>query len=225
MSFADEINLLLHDRRMTQTQLAQELGVSRQAVQFWATGRSEPRGSNLARYRQYIGLKPDEPTQARLETVYRRVKDEDETLEDDWIRVPLLDVYGSCGGGGALDNANKIVGAIDFYTPFLRTLPGVIATGDNFELIHSTGDSMEPTIRRHAVCLIDRRQNIINDDAIYCIQTENQLFLKRVVRNFDGSITLISDNPQYPPTQVPRELLENAKVIGRVVYIFNGQVA
>ena len=225
MSFADEINLLLNKKKMTQAQLAEELGVSRQAVQFWATGRTEPRGSNLARYREYVGLKPDEPTQARLEKLYRRVDNEDCAVDDDWTRVPLLDVYGSCGGGSNLDDANKIVEAIDFYTPFLRSLPGVSGVSDRFELIHSTGDSMEPTIRRHAICLVDRRQNTINDDGVYCIQTENQIFIKRILRNFDGSITMISDNPQYPPAQVPRALLDNATVIGRVVYIFNGQLA
>ncbi len=219
MTFADEINRLMARLGLTQSQLAQELGVSRQAVQFWSSGRSEPKGSNLAKYKEY--LTAHEGADGNHETVYRR-PERGEDVEENWTRVPLLDVYGSCGGGGPSSRSDKIVEAIDFYTPFLRNLPGVIATEGAFELIHSSGDSMEPTIMRHAVCLVDRRQNVITSDSVYCIQAENQIFIKRVLRNFDGSITLLSDNQKYPPQNVKKELLENARVIGRVVFVFNG---
>lgn len=83
---------------------------------------------------------------------------------------------------------------------------------------------MLPTIQRKAVCLIDTKQNRITTDAIYCIQADNNLFIKRVLRNFDGSITLISDNKKYPPQVVQRELLASAKVLGRVVLVLNADI-
>lgn len=241
MSFANDLNVLLARKNMTQAELADALGVSRQAVQVWASGRSQPRGYNLVKLREALGLSPDgeglqeggNSTEALGPAVIEEQKDQFQTVKkyrsadteepaEDWTRVPVLDVYGSCGGGSEPSD-ELIVGAIDFYTPFLRTLPGVLATADNLEIIHSTGDSMSPTIERHALCLVDRRQSRISDDAIYVIQAENQIFIKRVLRNFDGSITLISDNPSYPPQKVPKELAQSACVIGRIVYVFNGK--
>ena len=218
MSFADEINALMAKRGITQAHVAKELGVSRQAVQFWATGRSEPKGANLAKYRAYAA---DDGCSIQPNTYRIAAHDE---VSDSWLRVNVLDVYASCGGGSPDNSADTIVGAIDFYKPFLRQLPGVTSLADNFEIIHSTGDSMEPTILRKAICLIDKRQNTITTDAIYCIQAENNLFIKRVLRNFDGSITLISDNDRYPPQTVPKEMLENARVIGRVVLVLNADI-
>lgn len=220
MTFADELNSLMARRGITQAQVAKDLGVSRQAVQFWAAGRSEPKGANLFKFREYaLQDLPD----AEVQT-FRVTDDRREPVEDNWLRVNVLDVYASCGGGTYGDDGDQIVGAIDFYKPFLRELPGVSALHNDFDIIHSSGDSMAPTIQRRAICLIDKKQNQISDDAIYCLRTENNLFIKRVLRNFDGSITLISDNNRYPPQRVNKELLDNACVIGRVVLVLNADV-
>lgn len=41
----------------------------------------------------------------------------------------------------------------------------------------------------------------------------------------DGSVALISDNPRYAPYHLPTEALASTRIIGRVVYIFNGHNA
>lgn len=220
MTFADELNGLMARRGITQSQVAKDLGVSRQAVQFWAAGRSEPKGTNLYKFRAYALQDYD----SKDPPTYRVADDRCDPVDDNWLRVNVLDVYASCGGGTYGDAGDQIVGAIDFYKPFLRELPGVSALHNDFDIIHSSGDSMAPTIQRKAICLIDKKQNQILDDAIYCLRTENNLFIKRVLRNFDGSITLISDNDRYPPQRVSKELLDNACVIGRVVLVLNADI-
>ena len=219
MTFADEINALMASTGKTQAQIAKDLNVSRQAVQFWAAGRSEPKGANLYKFRQYAAQ-----NSITQKSTSFRLPCEGELVEGNWERVTLLDVDTSCGEAYFDESTNVIVSAIDFYKPFLHDLPGVASTHGNFKILHSTGDSMLPTIQRKAVCLIDTKQNRITTDAIYCIQADNNLFVKRVLRNFDGSITLISDNNKYPPQVVQRELLESAKVLGRVVFVLNADI-
>jgi phage repressor protein C with HTH and peptisase S24 domain len=43
------------------------------------------------------------------------------------------------------------------------------------------------------------------------------------MRNIDGTLTLISDNPLYPPKNIDRADLPQTAIIGRVVYAFNGR--
>lgn len=219
MSFADTINLVLAKRGLTQAEMARELDVSRQAVQFWATGRTEPKGANLAKFKTLYEkeLSSIEPV------VYRQSGEDFGEDSDDWVRVPVVDSYASCGGG-ADPGTDLFVSTIDFLKVFLMGLKGVTNT-NRMHLIPSVGDSMEPTISRNALCLIDGNQTAIRADGIYCLQAENSIYIKRVMRNLDGSITLISDNDSYPPQHIPREVLNNAQVIGKVVYILNGKNA
>lgn len=58
MTLADRLNWLLAQRHMTHAELAQAIGVSRQAVQKWASGQSEPKGTNLAKICRFLVLQP-----------------------------------------------------------------------------------------------------------------------------------------------------------------------
>jgi transcriptional regulator with XRE-family HTH domain len=51
---------LRRERRLTQTQLAQRVGVSRQAVQNWEAGRAWPRARCLRALCDVLGVRPDE---------------------------------------------------------------------------------------------------------------------------------------------------------------------
>lgn len=219
MSFANTINRLLAKKGLTQADLARELGVSRQAVQFWASGRSEPKGANLIKFTDMFGGELPEIEQ----TFYRNSDGDSAETSDDWVKIPVVDSYASCGGGSD-PGSELFVSTIEFLKTFLMGLSGVTGTS-KMHLIPSIGDSMEPTISRNALCLIDGNQTTIRDDGIYCIQAENSIFIKRIMRNLDGSITLISDNDSYPVQHISKEVLSSAKVMGKVVYILNGKLA
>ncbi len=201
----------------THEQVAEALGVTRQAVSQWSSGRIQPSVSRLRALAElletsadYLAGNVDSPPASGHE------------LEEksDLIRVPILDASGSCGEGAEPTNAD-IVGAIDFQPSFIRSLPGVLGAS-NLHIVHADGDSMEPTIMDRSFCLVDGRQNEPRRDGIYCLQAENQIFIKRIQRNLDGTLTLISDNPKYLPKAIDKSDLESMKVIGRVVYVFSG---
>lgn len=230
MGTRNRIGEIIKEKGLTHLQVAESIGVSRQAVQKWATG-TPPTLENLQKLAQALSVSVSDLLNAEedrddedsaYEKGFVRAL-EREPVRDGWTRVPMLDVSGSCGYGCNCDDYVEIVGAADFSNSFLRSLPGVAGLGEHFEIINAHGDSMEPTIEKRSFCLLDRNQNRITMDAIFCIQTQNDIFIKRVMRNFDGSLTLISDNPKYPPQTVPREALDSARVLGRVIFVFNGK--
>lgn len=217
------IQQLLKAKGLTHQEVAAQLGVSRQAVQKWAAG-TPPAHQNLVRLADVLGVKPTfimDESPISDEEVFA-ISKSGVTVREGWTRVPMIDISASCGHGSAGNDFPEIIGSADFADAFLRSLPGVTSI-NRFEIINSNGDSMEPTIERRSFCLIDRTQTRITMDAIFCIQTQSDLFIKRVMRNFDGTITLLSDNPKYPPQTIPREMMESATVIGRVVFVFNGK--
>lgn len=203
---------------MTQGQVAAAIGVSRQAVQQWASGVVQPSIDNLKRLAEVLQVRLDDL--AGPEKPDYQFADVNEPEREDYIRVPVLDAEASCGGGTGA-GSTAIVEAVDFLPAFIHSLPGVVG-GRNLHIVHAFGDSMEPTIANRSFCLVDESQGRITSDGVFCLQADNQIFIKRIQRNIDGTFTLISDNSCYPPQRVDKATMQTVNVIGRVVYAFNG---
>lgn len=218
---SNQLQKILNAKGLTHGDVADALGVSRQAVSLWAT-KGTPTAKNLGRLSSFLGVRVgqitgDEPFDYVVE------EREDVAPESGWTRVPVLDAYGSCGAGVPASNA-VIVGMMTFNDDFLRSLPGVFGIQrDQFELISACGDSMEPTIYSQSLALVDKRQTEIYGDGIYVFVNGEDVLIKRVQVNLNRSITLISDNPRYRPQTIARDELGGAHVFGRVVYVLNGQ--
>ena len=58
-TFKDRLGALLAARSMTYGKLAQDINVSRQSVQTWGSGRSEPTQPNLYKLADYFGVSAD----------------------------------------------------------------------------------------------------------------------------------------------------------------------
>lgn len=214
------IGKAIKEKGYTHEQIAEELGVTRQAVSQWSSGRVQPSLQRLRKLAEFLGttvgyLTGDEEASA---TPFR-MADTSEKV-DGLVRVPILDASASCGPGADPTGAD-IVGAVDFQPTFIRSLPGVVGPS-NLHIVHADGDSMEPTIHDRSFCIVDGKQNELRRDGIYCLQAENQIFIKRIQRNLDGTLTLLSDNERYQPKVIDRATLDSMKVIGRVVYVFSG---
>jgi phage repressor protein C with HTH and peptisase S24 domain len=101
---------------------------------------------------------------------------------------------------------------------FPRALLRRLATeAEALEFLRARGDSMRPTIEDGAIVLIDRSQRDIIGDAIYLVSLDDGPLIRRVRRNVDGAITLISDNRAcYEPERLERADAERLRVHGRV---------
>lgn len=208
-------------RGLTQEQVAKELNVSRQAVQQWTSGKS-PTLKNLKALAKLLNTNVSALSAEEGEDDGRDFKLADlNQPAGDYIRIPVFDADASCGSG-AEPGSEAIVEAVDFRPSFIHSLPGVVGTS-GLHIVHANGDSMEPTIENRSFCIVDSSQSVIRGEGIFCLMAENQIFIKRVQRNIDGSITLISDNPAYSPQRVDKATLQNVKIIGKIVYVFNGK--
>lgn len=85
-------------------------------------------------------------------------------------------------------------------------------------VVWAKGDSMEPIISNNNTLLINMQRTELTDGNIFVIRSENQLWVKRVQVKPDAWL-LLSDNPLYPPIEVPKTEQHNFQVVGQVVHI------
>lgn len=135
------------------------------------------------------------------------------------VRLEMLDATACCGEG--VDNyAEPVIGswampAIDFHA-LSNTAP------QNVKIIKAIGDSMTPTIADGDYVFVDISNPFVSSDGLYVLRLPNGLSIKRIQNGIKGDITIRSDNPQYDPITA---LAGEVKVLGRVIYIFNGKKA
>lgn len=94
---------------------------------------------------------------------------------------------------------------------------------ENLAIVTGIGDSMQPTFEDGDPLLVDRGVHDIRLDAIYVLALRDELFIKRVQRNLDGSFVIISDNPKYSPQPVNERDRDTFQVLGRVVMAWNSR--
>ncbi|MNN26439.1 putative HTH-type transcriptional regulator [compost metagenome] len=66
--------------------------------------------------------------------------------------------------------------------------------------------------------MIDLSRNDLAGEAIYVILLDDHLYAKRLQRQFDGSVHIISNNPVYHDLVVPKAQLDALAIVGRVVW-------
>lgn len=216
------LSKLMVERNLTQQDVAEKLGVSRQAVQRWQSGLPI-KLVNLKKLASLLGVSVAFLAGETGENPPAGVFAKDAEKLDGYTRVPIYSVTVGCNPDFCLQEPEFIAGFIQIADWFLRSLPGVTSL-NNLSIVPSSGDSMEPTIMSRAMIVVDGNQRRINQDAIFCLRTVDQLIIKRIQRNIDGTLTLISDNRRYQPMTVRPEDMERTEILGRVIYCFNGNI-
>lgn len=87
----------------------------------------------------------------------------------------------------------------------------------DLHVVLARGDSMEPTISDGESLLVNTAENDPKDGHIYVIRSSEMLWVKRIQRQIDNSLLLISDNKQYPPMKLDFQTTPDVQVIGKVV--------
>jgi phage repressor protein C with HTH and peptisase S24 domain len=91
---------------------------------------------------------------------------------------------------------------------------------DQCAMLTSRGDSMGETIPDGSLMLVDKRkgQPVISG-CIYVIVLDGDVLVKRVSRNVDKTLDLISDNPIYPIQKVSQTQFDGLFIAGRVFWV------
>lgn len=134
--------------------------------------------------------------------------------DDHYAMVPLYDARCSAGHG-AWNEGCTVLTHLAFTRYSLRK-KGLESA--QLSAIRVDGDSMEGLLKDGDTVLLDHRRNALEGEAVYVIRLDDHLYAKRLQRQFDGSVHIISQNKAYQVMVVPRERLGELEIIGRVVW-------
>lgn len=141
------------------------------------------------------------------------------------IDISYIDLAGSCGGGYANGDHPEQKGMLGFTVEFLREndLP---ISGNGLLLMHACGESMGYTIPHGTMLLVNTKENTYDSfisGKIYIFNAEGEMICKRAFKNLDGTVTLVSDNPdksRYPDQIINKTTFSNFNLFARVRYTF-----
>lgn len=202
-----------------QKTMAEQLGISFRSWQDYELGKSVPGGKVFEALVKLgfnanwvlIGageMKPDGSKDPR------HVTNATEPNEG-FVQIPRYEVSASAGGGAVI-HSEQIVDHLTFKADWVRNALGIPVS--DLALINVKGDSMEPTLSNGDVILIDMGKDGFDDNAVYVLRLNGTLLVKRVKRNFDGSVLVSSDNAMYPPDTIKDDMVDTLNVVGRVVW-------
>lgn len=144
--------------------------------------------------------------------------------EDSGTPTDLADAYGielvrkvdityAMGDGSVIEDYPE-TDFLPFNLGFLQQFTR--GTTDKLFIATGHGDSMEPTLRRDDLVMIDTSQNVIGlQDQIWALSYAGAGLIKRVRRHPGGRFDLLSDNPNVPPIHAADE---DVFVVGKVVW-------
>ena len=206
--------------KLTQKEIAEQLGISFQAYSAWERGIKEPSKEKVAQLEKILKVAKGYFTQIEIVRLYnslskqgkdkvvlyaRNLAQEEQTQKVTTMPNRLyeyrVDERMSAGiGASVYDDQN-------FDTVYF-----------NEELAHDfaswvSGDSMEPKYQNGSVALI-RETGFDYDGAVYAVVCNNQTYIKRVYREEDG-LRLVSINPKYKDIFISYE--EDPRIVGIIV--------
>lgn len=190
---------LRKENKVTQSALAEELGVTQQAVGKWETGRSSPDPDTLLRLAEYFGVSTDSllgREGARLGQVMPYVPASE-------TQIPVV---GSVRAG---------YGALAFEDSF-GTESANVRDPENYFYLLVKGSSMEPRIQDGDLALVHRQPVLDDGDLGVVVYGEGEGTLKKFFRK-GNAIVLQPFNSDYDTLILSGEELDHLYIAGKVV--------
>ena len=205
--------------KMTQKDIADQLGISYQAYSAWERGVKEPSKEKIKRLEQILRVPKGYFTEIEVVRLYNVLSDKGKnqvleytrklvqeesrkivTVSENLYEYHVYEKMSAGIGASVYDNRN-------FDTVYF-----------NEELAHDfaswvSGDSMEPKYHNGSVALI-RETGFDYDGAVYAVVWNSQTFIKKVYREEEG-LRLVSINKAYKDIHIPYD--ENPRIVGKIV--------
>lgn len=208
------IRELRKKKGITQTELGEILGVTKNSVSYYENGKRQLTPEMLIKLSEYFGVTTDEilglntPPQ---EPFGRPIVVKPQLVPEDEVMIPLVASL-RCGYASAGEPFSVI-----------REIPVpksyVAKWGTSLVALEAVGRSMMPTIRPGDLMICVPGEAWENNH-IVDIDINDSDTIKRIFRNRqDGGIDLVPDNEEFEPQHFsPEDLsLYQAHVLGRVV--------
>lgn len=202
---------------LEQQELAERIGVSKQAYFKWEKGLSKPTKANIAKLEKVLKVPEGYLSEDEISSLYKQLTEPNQEKAITYVRD--------------LVSSQKVISIAEKrseYHVYEKLSAGIGASvyGDldydvvyyNEELPHDfaswvDGNSMEPTYQNGEVALI-RETGFDYDGAVYAVVWDSQTYIKKVYREEEG-LHLVSINKDYPDKFAPFD--ENPRVVGKIV--------
>ena len=206
--------------KMTQKEIADQLGISYQAYSAWERGVKEPSVEKVRQLEKILTVSEGYFTEIELVRLYNTLSNKGKELAVTYTRYLVQK-----------EQSEKVVSMTEprfEYHVYEKMSAGIGASvyDDrnydtvyfNEELAHDfaswvSGDSMEPKYQNGSVALI-RETGFDYDGAVYAVVCNSQTYIKRVYREEEG-LRLVSINPNYKDIFIPYD--EDPRVVGIIV--------
>ena len=216
---------------LTQEEMGARIDKGKGSISKYENGDAEPPYSVLEKYAEisdknfnwiFTGKSDWKiPCAADKEAVAITTSPREDHKEDlsevlaEYVKVPRYEVAASAGGGAVVES-EQIVDYLLFGMEWVKNTLGV--NPKRLALISVVGDSMSPSYNDGDLILVDTSTGRPKSDAVYVLQHDSCLWVKRLHFHFDGSVAVISDNPRYPEQTISGEALQRLQIIGRVMW-------
>lgn len=208
------------ERKMTQKDIADQLGISYQAYSAWERGVKEPSKEKVQRLEQILRVPKGYFTEIEIVRLYNTLSNKGKNQVVEYARdlvqkeknQPVISVSENLYEYHVYEKMSAGIGASVYDNQNYDTVYF------NEELAHDfaswvSGDSMEPKYQNGSVALI-RETGFDYDGAVYAIVCNNQTYIKRVYREEEG-LRLVSINPRYDDILISYD--EDPRVVGVIV--------
>jgi phage repressor protein C with HTH and peptisase S24 domain len=136
-------------------------------------------------------------------------------IQASFVQVPRYDIHASAGGGSLIHD-ESIVDHLAFKRDWLTQAMGCMP--DKVCIIQVRGDSMAPTFNDTDLLLLDLRATSNRTEAVYVIQLQGSLLVKRLRFKINGAVDVISDNARYGIETLTNHEATQLTIVGRVVW-------
>lgn len=193
-------------------------GVSLSTLQRWIAEEGAPAFDSLARLAYGKGASLDwiatgegaaQPAAKPVVEAHHEGADDGE-----YAFIPLYDARCS-SGHGAWNERAKVLTNLAFTRYSLRK-KGLNPA--NLACLRNDGDSMKGLIEDEDTVMVDQSRNTLEGEGVYVILLDDHLYAKRLQREFDGSVLIISHNKEYKDLVVPKARLGDLEIVGRAVW-------
>lgn len=206
--------------KMTQKDIADQLGISYQAYSAWERGVKEPSKEKVQRLEQILRVPKGYFTEIEIVRLYNTLSNKGKNQVVEYAR----DLVQKEKTHQVISVSEKLY-EYRVYEKMSAGIGASVYDDQNYdtvyfnkELAHDfaswvSGDSMEPKYHNGSVALI-RETGFDYDGAVYAVVCNNQTYIKRVYREENG-LRLVSINPKYEDMFISYD--DDPRVVGIIV--------
>ena len=206
--------------KMTQKDIADQLGISYQAYSAWERGVKAPSKEKIKRLEQILRVPKDYFTEIEIVRLYNTLSNKGKNQVVEYAR----DLVQKEKTRQVISVSEKLY-KYHVYEKMSAGIGASVYDDRDYDIVYFdeelahdfaswvSGDSMEPKYHNGSVALI-RETGFDYDGAVYAVVCNNQTYIKRVYRKENG-LRLVSINPKYKDIFISYD--EDPRVVGIIV--------